>query len=349
MGGNALTVPVRRMNKDEFQLAQSHIETVLKDQLGLNSFGIPAFRQKETFGDIDIIVERDRQIGEDGISRFFQDDLIALAQQHFNARDFAPNTNMLSFDYRLSETDSEGFQIDLIQTPSEFIKTSIAYYSYNDLGNFIGRIAHKMGTKFGHEGLLYLYRDGDYLFRTLRISQDNDAILACLGYDADRYNQAFETLNDIFDFAASSQYFNKDLFLLENRNHRARTRDRKRANYNAFLTFAEQNHLPQFDYSPYEDKSLWLPHLFQHFPRFQQEFEETKRDFDERQNFKKLFNGKMLGPALGLQGKELGAFMGDFKQHLGKEIFDLVEQNNSEQIILRAQEFLRRRNSKIKL
>lgn len=346
MGGNALTVPVRRMSKDEIQVAQAHIQAVLKDQLGLNSFGIPAFRQKETFGDIDIIVERDRQIGEDGIPRFFQEDLMAVAQQHFHARDFAPNTNMLSFDYRVSENDTEGFQIDLIQMPPEFVKTSIAYYSYNDLGNFIGRIAHKMGTKFGHEGLLYLYRDGNYLFRTLTISQDNDAILQCLGYDARRYNQGFETLNDIFEFAASSHFFNKDLFLLENRNHKARTRDRKRANYNAFLIFAEQNDLPQYDYTSYEDKSLWLPHLFKHFPRFQQEFEQTTKDFEAHQNFKKHFNGKLLGPALGLQGKELGAFMGDFKQHLGDDIFELVGQNNSEQIILRAQEFFRQRTPK---
>lgn len=339
MGGNALSVPVRRMSKEEICAAQKHIQDVLKKELGLSSFGIPAFRQKETFGDIDIIVERDRQIGDDGIPRFFQEDLMDIAQTHFYARDFAPNTNMLSFDYRTAKNDPEGFQVDLIQTPPEFIQTSISYYSYNDLGNFIGRIAHKMGVKFGHEGLLYLYREGNHLFRTLTISQDNDDILTCLGYDPQRYNQGFDTLQEIFEFAASTQYFNKDLFLLENRNHRARTRDRKRANYSAFLTFAENNSLPQYDYSQYEDKSLWLPHLFSHFPSFKNEFEQTQKDFNAHQLFKERFNGKILGSATGLQGKELGAFMGAFKQHLGDDLIGLV-QNDPHAIAQSAQEFL---------
>ena len=340
MGGNALTVPVRRMNKDEIQKAQSHVQHVLREELGLMSFGIPSYRNKETFGDIDIIVQRDRMLGEDGIPRFLQDDLIEVAQKHFNARDFAPNTNMLSFDYRLSSNDAEGFQVDLIQIAPEFVSTSIAYYSYNDLGNFIGRIAHKMGVKFGHEGLLYLYRDGNYLFDTLTISQDNDAILTCLGFDPKRYNQGFDTLEDIFKFAASTRYFNKDLFLLENRNHRARTRDRKRANYTAFLQYIANNDLPEYAFAENEDKSVWLPHMFNHFPNFQRDFEDTRKKFEQNKIFKDGFNGKILGEATGLSGKELGAFMGAFKQHLGDELIALVQRQDPNEMRQKAQDFL---------
>lgn len=340
MGGNALTVPVRRMSQAEIQAAQSHVQHVLQSELGLLSFGIPAYRSKETFGDIDIIVQRDRMLGEDGIPRFFQDDLIEVAQKHFNARAFAPNTNMLSFDYRLSTDDAEGFQVDLIQIAPEFVPTSIAYYSYNDLGNFIGRIAHKMGVKFGHEGLLYLYRDGNYLFDTLTVSQDNDAILTSLGFDPKRYNQGFDTLQDIFEFASSTRYFNKDLFLLENRNHRARTRDRKRANYTAFLEYITHNDLPQYEYAENEDKRVWLPHLFKHFPNFQAQFEETQKNFERNKILKDGFNGKILGEATGLSGKELGAFMGAFKQHLGDELVAMVQRKDTTEMMQKAQEFL---------
>lgn len=340
MGGNALNVPVRRMSKDEFQAAQEHVQRVLRAELGLLSFGIPAYRSKDTFGDIDILVQRDRQLGEDGIPRFFQEDLIDIAQTHFNARDFAPNTNMLSFDYRMSPEDEQGFQVDLIQIAPQYVQTSIAYYSYNDLGNFIGRIAHKMGVKFGHEGLLYLYRDGNYLFDTLTVSQDKDAILTCLGYDPKRHNQGFDTLEDIFEFAASTRYFNKDLFLLENRNHRARTRDRKRANYAAFLEFIAKNDLPQYNYTVDEDKSVWLPHLFQHFPHFKQQFEETTQKFEYNKILKEGFNGKILGQATGLSGKELGAFMGAFKQHLGDELLAVVQRKDPNEMTQKAQEFL---------
>lgn len=339
MGGNALQVPVRRMNRDEFLAAQEHVQKVLAHELGLKSFEIPAFRQKETFGDIDLIVERDRQLCEDGVVRFVYEDLADIARTHFHARDFAPNTNMLSFDYHPS-AESEGFQIDLIQIAPEFIRTSVAYYSYNDLGNFIGRIAHKMGVKFGHEGLLYLFRDGNYLFRTLTVSQDNDAILNCLGYDPKRYNQGFDNLQEIFEFAASSKYFNEDLYLLENRNHKARTRDRKRANYNAFLSYVAENDLPQYEHTD-EDKSQWLPHLFSHFPEFKRDFEITERDFKTNQLFKQFFNGQVLSQATGLQGKELGAFMGAFKQHLGDDLIDLVHKQNAQAIQQKAQDFLK--------
>lgn len=113
-------------------------------------------------------------------------------------------------------------------TPLEDFQTCRDYYTYNDLGNLIGRVAHKMGMKFGHLGLLYPLRDGDHLIAELVVTRDTRQALEFMGYDFDRWNQGFDQLTDIFEFAASTPYFNPEAFTLENLNHRNRTRNRKR-------------------------------------------------------------------------------------------------------------------------
>lgn len=341
MGGNALQVPVRRISATEMTRISTHLNAVLRKELGVDVRFIPAYRSKPDFGDIDVIVERDKQLCEDGFVRFIHEDLMEIARTFFNAREFAPNTSMLSFDYRDRVTDLEGVQVDLLLTPSAHLQTSVDYYSYNDLGNFIGRIAHKMGLKFGHEGLMYLHREDDHLFRTLPVSSDLSRTLECLGFDPQRYARGFDTLEDIFAFAASSRYFHRDLFLLENRNHKARTRDRKRANYNSFLNYIATHDLPQYSYPVDQNKEEWLPHIFKHFPAFEQDLLLSRNDWDKQRKFKQVFNGKNVGAYTGLQGKELGAFMTAFREHLSsEELLALVHQEDYQELEQRARGFL---------
>lgn len=42
---------------------------------------------------------------------------------------------------------------------NEHFNTSLEYLNWNDLGNLIGRIAHKFGLKYGHKGLLYIIKN----------------------------------------------------------------------------------------------------------------------------------------------------------------------------------------------
>ena len=329
MGGNALKTPTRRMTAAEMRTATDHIVSVLQPVVDGQVLPIPAFRAKPDFGDIDLIVEGDKRQDKDGSVRFVHDELMEVARTHFHATEFAPNTNMLSFDYHPT-AHSDGFQVDLIVTPTRFLRTAVNYYSYNDLGNFIGRIAHKMGLKYGHEGLLYLWRDDTHLFRTLTVSADTPSILKCLGYDPKRFENGFDTLKDIFEFASSSCFFNGDLFLLENRNHKARTRDRKRANYNAFLQYIDDNKPAAYNFP--DDKNLWLPHIFNHFPDFERQWKQTHQEFLAYKNAKTFFNGKTVGAITGFSGKELGAFMGAFKEHLGDGFAALVASGDPQQV-----------------
>ena len=178
MGGNALPqVPTQRLDAAAFHAVSMKVVEGLRQAFGARAEIIPAYRAKDTFGDLDVIVEKEKVlVPGDGHAA-----LRAFAEAHGFARAFKSNGDILSYDHRNSENETVGFQVDLILTPAAEFDITLAYFSFNDLGNLIGRTAHKMGFTYGHRGLVYPYRDGNHLFRTIDVSSNLDAALTFLG------------------------------------------------------------------------------------------------------------------------------------------------------------------------
>lgn len=65
------------------------------------------------------------------------------------------------------------------------------YLSYNDLGNFIGRIAHGLGLKYGQEGLWYEHMFKNMNVGAVMISQNYPKIYEFLGLDFKRWEEGF--------------------------------------------------------------------------------------------------------------------------------------------------------------
>lgn len=305
MGGNALKeVPTRRLNAADFHAVAAAVVQALQDRFGARAQVIPSYGAKADFGDLDVIVEQEKVlVPGDGHAA-----LEAFAQEFGHARSFKPNGNVLSFDFRHSPEEDEGFQVDLILTPADEFDLAVNYFSFNDLGNLVGRTAHKMGFTYGHRGLLYPMRDGTHLFKTIDVCQDTDQALEFLGYDPARFRQGFETMEEIFHYVTSSKYFNREIFLLENRNHAARVRDRKRKTYMMFLKHLEDRpDLPAFEYP--EEKSKWLPLAFQAFPKLQGQLESAHQELAESRFVRSVFSGEKVSAWTGVQGKELGKLM----------------------------------------
>lgn len=309
MGGNALkNCFTRRYEAGEFISLSNHIMASLqRDFPDRRSALLPAYRMKPDFGDMDIMIET-APAGN----------LLAWAAETWNPAELVSNGNVISFECR-------ELQIDLIGQEPENFDTALAYYSWNDLGNFLGRIAHKMGVRYGHDGLSVVFRDGNYQFAERVVSKDTDRILGFLGYDAARWREGFNTLEDIFAFAASSPYFNAAIFAYENRNHTARVRDRKRATYRGFLEWMEGcRDLPCY---PWPDSAELggrrldneaLQRLFTSFPEFEPEYRAVMADFDLWHQAKPLFNGEIVGSLTGLKNQELGLFMRHLKEKTGR-------------------------------
>ena len=306
MGGNALShVTVRLTKKNADRVAADCVAKLQALYPGRRITYLSSYRTKPDAGDADILVEAD--------DRFDPHEAAAALGAVEVVRNGPVTSVGLVVRPEIPQLDGNVFQVDLIRSAPEEFDYSCGYFMWSDLGNLIGRIAHAGFTAHRHDGLYFYFREEDHLFRTILLTQDHEKALAYLGYDPVRFNEGFDTLEEIFQYAASSEFFNRDIYLLENRNAKSRIRDRKRLAYMGFLRWCEErNDLPAFAYP--ESKEAWLPRIAEHFPHFQAEYDQAVADLAEQRAVKAKFNGEWVSQLTGLQGKELGFLMKRFKE-----------------------------------
>lgn len=296
MGGKAIkNTPVRRYDRNEYlELEAKVLEQLRHDFPGRRVETIQAYRAKPDFGDMDVLMESDNLTLD--IEQYLVDT--------FGSKEVVPNGEVISFEHK-------EFQIDLILTPTRHYQTSVNYFAWNDLGNLLGRVAHAHGrAKLGHKGLTFPFKNGDYMFEELEVEHDWAVILPAFGFDYARWQAGFDTTEDIFRFVVSSPLFNKDIYLLHNRNNKSRVRDAKRKTYTDFLLYLEaqpDGALPAFHYP--EDRLEMLPRLFETLPGFKEKYDAVRVRFDEHVRFQELFNGEYVSKLTGRKKNELGNLM----------------------------------------
>jgi hypothetical protein len=223
-----------------------------------------------------------------------------------------------------SDEEAVYFQLDLIASERAYYKFHSSYLNWNDLGNLVGVVASSNGfLKYGHDGLRYLFRDGDNLFESVVLTNDWDEALEFFGYSQERYYAGFDNLLEIYEYAASSRYFSPSLYAFENRNHTQRTRDRKRPTYNGFLNWIEeQDALGYFKDKTPMDSDKWKDRVYAFFPTFTQTEVDTWAMLERRKVFKEYFNGgRLLKFKPELKNKEIS----DYLKALEKSVPDIEE------------------------
>jgi hypothetical protein len=307
MGGNALkNCTTRRFEKAEFERMQKRVIDTLRNEFeDAYIQPIVAYADKDSFGDLDVLI----QVG----SKVFVE-REEIIKRLFNSKEIVKNGNVWSFEF-------EELQVDLIFTSAGEFESSNVYFAYNDLGNLMGRIAHKLGFKYGHAGLSFVMRDDDHEFKDIVVSNNMYSIFDFLGYDKTRWDKGFKTKEDIFRFVITSKYFNKKIFLLDNRNHKSRIRDAKRATYMEFLKWLETTDtpMPAYEWPSMEERGgrketpETMEYAFKLFPGFRDAYNSSVAEYKRHQEFKGFFNGELVMEWTGLTGKELGRFMLQFK------------------------------------
>lgn len=300
MGGHALSQATVRIPVSEYQnLVTSCVQQLAELYPTAQIEAIPAYASKQDFGDLDLLI---------GVDEGYDP---TVAAEKLKATEVVRNGPVTSIGVQIAS--GELFQVDLIKMPLAHFDYALNYFSFNDLGNLCGRIAHKMGLKHGHDGLTYTLRDGTHQFGELVLTTDFDKALTFLGYSSERFHQGFNTLEEIFQFTVSTPFFNRDIFLLENRNHAARVRDRKRKTYMEFLAWIDtQPNLPAYPFP--EDKKAWFAYFQEHFPDFRDEYEEACAAKERINLVGTKFNGEIVSQWTGLTGKALGQVMRSFKE-----------------------------------
>lgn len=253
MGGNALKIKTRRYDKKEYYELVEIVSKKLYDN-GYKFHVTTSFKDKDSFGDMDILIN----------SKIDIDKLCGI----FNPTDINLNDNCLSLDYK-------DFQLDFIHFDDEIYETAKVYYSYNDIHSYIGIIANsKFNLKWGFDGLKKKYKgENIYITRDYRIALD------FLGFDVDRYDRGFETLEDTFDFICRSKYFSPDIFELQTLPSRYKNRSKKRKNYDLFLKYIDFNY----------DRIL-----SEMFPMIKDEMVKVDNIEKEKNRRKELINGNII-------------------------------------------------------
>lgn len=291
MGGNAFE-KAERIPAKRYKEIVEDIEWLLSNvAVHGRMFAIPhSVRDKQDYGDIDVLVASSKL-----------DDVLRQMKQGFRVLEVIKNNS----GYNLLISCYEQFiQVDLNKIPDEDMRFAFHYFSWNDLGNFVGRIAHRQGLKHGHDGLWYIVREDDHQLGEILLTKDYDQALCHLGFDVNGFHDGFDTFDDMFAWVESSKYFEPSAFPLEHRNHKARTRDSKRKVYRMFLDRL------QFDgeYVP-SNKQEHLARHIRKWPHLRVESLILRSDNEIRKACKEKLNGVIVRALTGVDGKELGELM----------------------------------------
>ncbi|MFN8575367.1 MAG: hypothetical protein U0354_00785 [Candidatus Sericytochromatia bacterium] len=312
MGGNALkNCFTRRYQKDEYNDLSKEVINILKKSENILNINIPfSYRNKESFGDMDIVISFNKNF-----------DIGNYIKKSFNPKQIVSNGDCISFEYK-------EFQIDLIKS-NEHYYTNLEYLNWNDLGNIIGRVAHKFGLKYGHKGLAYIIKnESGYNPRELMLTENILDILDFLGFDYDRYTFGFDNVSDIYDFVIESKFFNPIIFSFEEMNHINRVRNKKRITYKGFLEYINTKDLTNKTYFQYNsNKEIYLARINYYFPEAHifDFIENYKNDIEKKEFIKSKFNGDLVSQITGLSDKNLGEFITYFKnkfyiEHISSDI-----------------------------
>lgn len=303
MGGKALSTGSVRLVKSDYERVAVEVVDRLKVAFpGNRVYAIESYRSKGDFGDLDVLIESS---GYDP----------HVAAKALEAVEVVRNGPVTSVGVKTVDgMAGDGvFQVDLIRMEPEGFDFASRYFRFSDMGNLLGRVAHATFTALRHDGLFFYFRDGDYKFREIELTRDWGRALKFLGYEPSRYEEGYDDLEEVFQYVSGTTLFNRDIFLLENRNAQARVRDRKRPTYTAFLKWLEERPgLVAFKFP--DDKKAWLPRLEGFFPGFKAEYERTESDLAALRAVGEKFNGELVARITGLQGKALGMVMKRFKE-----------------------------------
>lgn len=306
-----LEVGNRRYTRREIVSAFSIFSKTFSEKFPKVRFAIVnSYWDKPSFGDMHIVIAGDKM--PDGwpevIDKAFETNkssrlsrkksLESARRNHYSA------SSMIRKTYSF---DMDGLQVDLIPVMDESFEFAVNYLSYGDLGRLMGRVYRRLGVRYGISGLrVYPLRENgkELLKQPVTLTTDHAEALRFGGYDPDRFNQGFNTLEEVFEFVASSPFFNPEAFLnYEPKNDRVRASLEKRKNYQCFLQWCRDN-LHRLNKGPTLLPSSARLRIFQTFPWAREACEEKVKKLEHKPNPR--FSGKLIRSVTGAEGPEMG-------------------------------------------
>lgn len=142
------------------------------------------------------------------------------------------------------------------------------------------------------------------------LSRDPKEMLTFLGFDYERWLKGFDTMEDIFDYVIDSKYFNPKWFQWDELSSLHKNRNKRRPMYWDFLKYMKTKGVRQY-YERTDDRNFDM--IDKSFPGFLEKIEHLKELDRKNQIAKSKFNGNLVKEYYGLEGKELGQSIINFK------------------------------------
>jgi hypothetical protein len=319
MGGKALNkygITTERKNTEEFLRIGKEIQEHIQYDFDfpIETQVVTCYHTKPDHGDLDLLIKIDERFHNEGI------DLKQYIRVAFAPQAIHNNGGVYSFDY-------QNFQIDFIPIKESKWETAKTYYSYDPLGNIMGKTFHKFGLSYGWDGLFYKFRNfNGRLAQNILLTNDARRIFEFADYDYDRYLQGFETLEDIIKFTINTKYFDSEIFQMDNLKSIDKKRNRKRGSYHIFLKYLEDNQI-NTRYEFLKDKELYLPMIEVRFPegKLLEKLGVLQEKDKEDKILSQKFNGDIVMSWLpDLKGRELGYAIRGFEEHWGDEYREFI-------------------------
>lgn len=258
----------------------------------------PAFKTKDSWGDLDVILTYPF-LDKEWIKKEFEitDDCISQ------------NSSVISISWKQ-------FQIDFIHMEPENFQSALDYYGRGDAGNLIGRLFHQLGFKFGHIGLYYpVCLKAEDCLGEIIVSKNIEQILKFINLDYNEWKAGFEDKLHLYNWISKSSFFSKSIFKLENQNHLNRKRNAVRPVYQDFLKWLDDKEFN--DYIPLENKTnyLWQVAMFFGF-EWMYQAAELIASRAKIMSARDVFNGNDVKELLSIHGKQLGDVMKSYKKYV---------------------------------
>jgi hypothetical protein len=278
MGGNALkNVVTRRYARAEYYILKERILNKLQGHI--EQYDVPKeFPCKESFGDLDVLLVCPTSIN-----------IRNLIEELFHPKEINPNGDVYSFDF-------EEFQIDFILVSKEQFENAIVYFSYSDLGGLIGNICHKIGLKYGIQGLWMNVHTKEFNPTTtstkLILSTNVQQIFEFLGYDYQQYIKNFDNENEFFQWITSGKYFRRFYFDDDQLNHAHRQRTSKRPIYIKFIAYLNNQQIPSNKIENHDEHVHTIRQQALIFFDKQQAYNQGVNLREEKRQYREKYNGR---------------------------------------------------------
>ncbi len=314
MGGNLYHAG--RIPKEQYFNIIETLKPVLDNHFG-DQYKIPvAYKNKPTYGDVDIILNASKLQDRKWLPPLLKD---------LGVEQVKTVRNVTSLLYM-------NFQVDFFCVGESKFESTYNFMCYNVLGNLIGRIFHKFNLKYGEDGLKYVLRGfNNHVSKEILLTRDMKKILEFIGLDYDRWKEGFNNLTDIFEYVICCDYFcadsyNEDFF-------NVKKRATQRPDFNTFIDYLKEKNITR-NYPFDKDKTLYITYIDSCFPEanLEEKYGEHVKIQEELFEMSKKFNGKIVMDLLKIEGVELGKFIGEFKEFYGDKFNNLILTSSKEEI-----------------